>query len=82
MRLSLTKPSKNQDANSGKVKHKIKLLLSDMFSIKITDPVIFSVIIFWKFLSRASLKNYKKNMKNFPGSPKYDAKHWTYVFDI
>ena len=29
-----------------------------------------------KFLDCASLKNYGKNMKNFPIFKKYDAKYW------
>ena len=49
-----------------------------MFSIKFSDPVIFSPF----FPQRASLKNYGKNMENFPGSPKYDFKHWAYVRPI
>ena len=49
-----------------------------MFSIKFLDPVIFSPF----FPQRASLKNYEKNMENFPGSPKYDFKHWAYVRPI
>ena len=50
-----------------------------MFSIKFQDPVIFSVIIFLEFLACASLRNCGKNMENFPGSPKYDAKHWATI---
>ena len=45
-----------------------------MFSIKFLGPVIFSVIFFLKLV----LTN-KKNIENFPGSPKYDAKHWAFV---
>ena len=35
-----------------------------------------SVLFSSEFLDFASLKNYGKNMKNFPVSKKYDAKHW------
>ena len=34
-------------------------------------------IICFRNLLTFSLKNCRKNMENFPGSPKYDAKHWT-----
>ena len=50
-----------------------------MFIFIFSGPVIFSVIFFLKFLACANFKNYGKNMKNFPGSPKYDAKHWAIV---
>ena len=39
--------------------------------------VLISVIFFSEFLACACLKNYGKNMENFPRSPKYDAKHRT-----
>jgi hypothetical protein len=40
-----------------------------MFSIKFPCPGIFSGIFSLKFLACVGLKN-------FPGSQKYDAKHW------
>ena len=39
--------------------------------------MISSEIFFLMSLACASLKNYGKNMENFHGSSKYDAKHWT-----
>ena len=54
-------------------------LTSGMFSIKFLGPVKFSVLFPSKFLACDSLKNYDKNMENFTGFPKYDAKHWANV---
>ena len=50
--------------------------ISWMFSIKFMSPVIFSVNFFPKFLASASLRNYRKIIKKFHRSPKYNAKHW------
>ena len=48
--------------------------------IKFWDHVKLSVPFFTQiFLSYARLKNYGKNMGNFPGFPKYDGKHWASV---
>jgi len=52
-----------------------------MFSIKFPGPGIFFVIFSQKFLACASLKDYRKNIENFPGFPKYDAKHWVLAFE-
>ena len=46
---------------------------------QISGPMKFSMLFFPKFLACASLKYYGKNMENFPGSPRYDAKHWASV---
>ena len=51
-----------------------------MFSIKFPGPKIFSVIFSPTFLACASLKNYRKKHGKFPGSSKYNAKHWAYMF--
>ena len=40
--------------------------------MKVTGPMIFSQ----NCLACGCLKNYEKNMENFPRSPKYDAKDW------
>ena len=38
-------------------------------------PMKYFVLFLPKFLACASLKNYGKKHGNFPGSPRYDAKH-------
>ena len=50
-----------------------------MCSIKFPGPLKCSMLFFTKFLTVASLTNYGKNLENFPGSLKYDAKHCTVV---
>jgi hypothetical protein len=46
-----------------------------MCSILIPSPVKVFLLFPKNFLDRASLKNYGKNMKNFPVSKKFDAKY-------
>ena len=48
--------------------------LTEMLRIKFQGSVIF-FMIFLKFLACTSLKNYWKNVENFPRTPKYDAKY-------
>ena len=45
-------------------------------TIKYPGPRIFSVTFSPEFLACAT----EKNIENFPGTPKYDAKHWTHVY--
>ena len=47
-----------------------------MFSIKSPGPKIFSVIFSRSFLPVLAWETTEKHMENFPGFPKYDAKHW------
>ena len=47
-----------------------------MFGIKFPGPGIFSEIFPQSFLSVLAWKTTEKTIENFPGSPKYDAKHW------
>ena len=44
--------------------------------IKYPGPRTFSVIFSPEFLACAT----EKNIENFPGTPKYDAKHWAHVY--
>ena len=47
-----------------------------MFSIKYPGPKNFSRDFFpWSFLPVLAWKTLKQNVENFPGSPKYDARH-------
>ena len=43
------------------------------FRVPLNFPMLFQCTY---FLACASLKNYGENMEKFPGSLKYDAKHW------
>ena len=53
---------------------------SGMFSIQSPSPEIFFRDFFpWSFLPVLAWKTTKKNMEHFPGSPKYDAKHWAII---
>ena len=47
-----------------------------MCSILIPSPVKVFLLFPKNFLDLTSLKNFGKNMKNFPISKKYDAKYW------
>ena len=53
-----------------------------MCSIKFPGPLKCFLLLFTKFRAIANLTNYEKNLENFPGSLKYDAKHLASVGNI
>ena len=55
------------------------LCCSGMITIKFTGPMIFPWFFFRSFLPVLAWTTTEKPMEKFPGSPRYDAKHWAYV---